>query len=52
MNPKNNKNYGMYGLPLEIKYLYMGDINISRDWCWAPEYVVISITKNYCNFII
>ena len=21
----------------KIKYLYMGDINISRDWCWSPE---------------
>ena len=23
----------------KVKYLYMGDINISRDWGWAPEYV-------------
>ena len=25
----------------KIKYLYMGDINISRDWGWAPEYVEV-----------
>ena len=23
----------------KLKYLYMGDINIYRDWGWAPEYV-------------
>jgi len=23
----------------KLKYLYMGDINICRDWGWAPEYV-------------
>jgi GDPmannose 4,6-dehydratase len=23
----------------KIKYLYLGDINICRDWGWAPEYV-------------
>jgi GDPmannose 4,6-dehydratase len=23
----------------KLKYLFMGDINISRDWGWAPEYV-------------
>jgi GDPmannose 4,6-dehydratase len=23
----------------KIKYLYVGDINISRDWGWAPEYI-------------
>ena len=24
---------------LFLKYLYLGDINIYRDWGWAPEYV-------------
>ena len=23
----------------KLKYLYLGDINIYRDWGWAPEYV-------------
>ena len=23
----------------KLKYLYMGDVNICRDWGWAPEYV-------------
>ena len=30
---------GETGKKGKIKYLYMGDINISRDWGWAPEYV-------------
>ena len=24
----------------KLKYLYLGDINIYRDWGWAPEYVM------------
>ena len=23
----------------KLKYLYLGNINIYRDWGWAPEYV-------------
>ena len=40
----------------KLKYLYMGDVNICRDWGWAPEYVeamyLMLKQKNPKDFVI